>query len=203
MPRFEVSDEHAAGDRFRFEGAAAPVAGAEHGRPHAREHFAQEDLFQDAADERPLPATGLLAGRGQIDAEGLQTAGPAVQAAFRFAPVLLQAAAGERCEPRISTGPWAVMMAANSTSSRACMNPSRLLGMPRFRAPCEAWSDENGTVPFWKHVSRLQFDGRESLRGPRLSRTAGHARHCWKQTGCRRRPPPWAGAEIGTQSLAT
>ena len=101
MPGFQVSDHDAAGQRLEFIAAMLPVVKTEHRGPHPSEHLAGEDLFQHAAEQRPLHPRGRGIGHhvpmvvGRIRRETLQASGPAIKAAFRCGPILLYTMAGK------------------------------------------------------------------------------------------------------------
>ena len=95
MPGFQVPDHDAAGQRLELVAAVLPIVETEHRGPDAGEHLAGEDLFQHAADERPLHAHGRGIRLGRIGRKAFQVSGPAVEAAFRGGPILLHAMAGK------------------------------------------------------------------------------------------------------------
>ena len=107
---------------LRATGSASSVPGsgrgAEHGRPHPREHFAGENLFQGAANRGPLvPAPlGVGGGVGEAASRHAQRS----RRIFEAVQYCSMLAAGS-LPPRIKTGPWAETMAASSISSRECM----------------------------------------------------------------------------------
>ena len=54
MPRFEVAEHHAAGDRLGFGQLVPAIVGAKHGGPHPGQYLAGNNLFQNAFDARPM-----------------------------------------------------------------------------------------------------------------------------------------------------
>jgi hypothetical protein len=88
VPRFEVADEHAVGDRLRHVRLPPVIVGPEHGRPDPGEHFAGEDLFTNAAQQQAVGGAAAVHG---LDLELFERPVPTVQAALRGHPVLFDA----------------------------------------------------------------------------------------------------------------
>ena len=91
-----MTEHDAACDWLRVGRAAMSIARAEHGCPYTREHLAGQNLFQDAADIGPRLAAVLGNVCIALVGEGLELVSPAIQSAFRFGPILLDAAVGNR-----------------------------------------------------------------------------------------------------------
>ena len=121
MPGLHVADQHAPCHRLRLVGAATPIVGTEHGRPHPREHFAGENLFQHAANLGPL--VPVAAGRRRRPGRRSLFSRRAQRSSRTFEVVQYCSMLSAEIELplRIKAGPWAETMAASSTSSRACM----------------------------------------------------------------------------------
>ena len=125
MPSLDVADQHAACHGLRVVGATAPIVGTEHGRPHPREHFARENLFQHAANLGPRilrsASDVCLAILSRSEEYLFSRRAQRSNRTLEVVQYCSMLSAEIELPPRIKAGPWAETMAASSTSSRACM----------------------------------------------------------------------------------
>ncbi len=102
LSRFQVPQQHAAGDRFGVVAAVRAIVTGEDGAPHAGEDFAGKDFLDHAAQR--IPGSVGRFGRALHDGAGRTFAGPAQSAAARGVGKLSQ---GPRpaIEPAFTAGP--------------------------------------------------------------------------------------------------